>query len=477
MKSALFARLRTRLHETSELLARRAADRQVTDWSRPLIGEAQGQVGVTDLLAEERDADLRQGSAGWQPQQPLSDLPPDAPRCLLITVSGQLDVGGLGEVVAFLARRLPAHGLRTAVLRVTPRHAGKGQSAERIAGELRAAGVEVYEADEDAVGAHIEQWAPDVISAHGAPFSVFTAAERARVPFVENLHGQYGVFGTEWRWHREASAGSTLAAVVVVSDLLRRDYLACNPEFPPDRLVTIPNAVNPGPRLRGNRAATRRRLGITNEYLFVSLARHCVQKNTFGLVAAFGEMAIHHPGAHLVLAGRPDDYRYFNKVLQLRDSLPCSDRIHLRDHTMTPGALLAAADGFVLDSFFEGGPIASMEAMFAGVPVVLSDMGCAREQVADDPDRGYVVTNPLGNPLAATWETVGAAKFRPQVNQAEFASRMDTLVAERERYAAGRERLAAESVRRFSANAWLARHATLLISVAHRKALPAIANS
>ena len=53
-----------------------------------------------------------------------------------------------------------------------------------------------------------------------------------------------------------------------------------------------------------------------------------------------------------------------------------------------PPHLLAAADGFVLDSFFEGWSLASMEALFAGVPMVLSEVGGAREQIGDDPSVG-----------------------------------------------------------------------------------------
>jgi glycosyltransferase involved in cell wall biosynthesis len=189
-------------------------------------------------------------------------------------------------------------------------------------------------------------------------------------------------------------------------------------------------------------------------------------------------MAMRRPEAHLVLAGDVQDARYFSKLLRLRDSLPCADRVHLRGHTAAPGALLAAADGFVLDSFHEGGPLSSMEALCAGIPVVLSDAGSAREQVDNDEARGYVVTNPLGAPLPMSWEMVAKARFRPQVNRAEFASKMDLLVAERDSYAAAREKLAAESMRRFSADACLARHAQVLTMAARRvpPASPVIAS-
>lgn len=164
-------------------------------------------------------------------------------------------------------------------------------------------------------------------------------------------------------------------------------------------------------------------------------------------------------------------------MLRLRNSLPCRDRIHLRDHIAAPAELLAVADSFVLDTFFEGGPLVSMEALCMGLPVVLSDAGMAREQIGDDPRRGYVVANPLGDPLCVDWESMGAACYRPQVNRDEFATAMEHPVANREDYLRGRERLAAESAVRFSADACLARHAAVLLAVATGADLPSSDNA
>jgi glycosyltransferase involved in cell wall biosynthesis len=131
-----------------------------------------------------------------------------------------------------------------------------------------------------------------------------------------------------------------------------------------------------------------------------------------------------------------------------------------------PAELLAAADGFVLNSFFEGCALASMEALCAGVPVVLSDAGMAREQIDDDRTRGYLAANPLGDPLRVDWESIGEALYRPQVNREEFVTAMEHLVVNRQDYLGDREQLAAESAVRFSADVCLTQHAAVLRSVA-----------
>ncbi len=441
----------------------------IEDWSRPLIEGSSGPLSPPDVLGGAAGARTTPGLAGPTRSHGTAGTvgtDPNPLRCLLVTP--KLDVGGLEEMVAFFALRLPAHGLRTAVLLVSDRSAPPDG---RLARMLQSSGVEIHRTDMGGVAAWVEEWRPDVISTHGElPDRVLTIARDAGVPYIEILQAMQGMFLADWE--AESARAANHAAIVAVSENVRRQYLAGNRRFPPDRIITIPNAVDDERRPTGDRAAARAQLGLAEEYLFVSLARYHVPKNPYGMVAAFAELARHRPEAHLVIAGQIQDVRYYRQVLRLRDSLPCRDRVHLRDHVAAPGQLLAAADSVVLDSFSEGGPIVSMEALCAGVPVVLSDVGGAREQIGGDPARGYLVTNPLGDPLSVSFEAIAAVQYRPQVNRDEFAAAMGRLVAGRDDYLANRKELAAESAERFSADTCLARHAAVLRAVATGADLP-----
>jgi glycosyltransferase involved in cell wall biosynthesis len=390
-------------------------------------------------------------------------------RCLLVT--SVLNVGGLEEVVATLARRLPEFGIHTAVLDVQSHPSSNGQPRGYLGQVLRDGGIEVHETDEAGAPGWVSQWHPDVISAHGPlPGCVLAAANHLGVPYTETLHGMHDLFGADWR--AEAARAAKASAIVSVSELVRLQYLTGNPGFPAARIVTIPNGVDQERRRGTDRATAREQLGLGEEYLFVSLSRHCLQKNTYGLLAAFSDLAQSHPEAHLVVAGKLVDPRYSRRVLRLRDSLPCRDQIHLRSHLAHPSTLLAAADGFVLNSFFEGWPLASMEALSAGLPVVISDVGGAREQMGNNPARGYLVANPMGDSLRVGWESMRTARYRTQANRDELVTAMQGLIDDRQGYLGNRAQLAAESAARFSADTCMARHAVVLRAAATGVDLP-----
>ena len=388
-------------------------------------------------------------------------------RCLVVTSA--LDVGGMDEVAAFLGRRLPEHGLATAVLHAISSPPPGGEPAGRLGRMLRSSGTQVHTTGEAGALTWIGQWHPDVISAHGAPHWVVSIAHQLGVPMVDTLHGMHAHFSADWA--AEADRAAEMSAIVSVSELVREQYRAGNPRFAAQRIVTIPNGVDEQRRVSRDRAAVRSRLGLTREYVFVSLARHSLQKNSYALIVAFAELALQHPQAHLVIAGFPSSTRYYRRMRRLRDELPCRDRIHLRNHASAPATLLAAADGFVLDSFFEGWSLASMEALYAGVPAVLSDVGGAREQLGNVSGRGYLVPNPLGDPLAVNWESMSVAKFRRQLNRPALVTAMGELISQRDDYLSHRDQLAAESAARFSADTCLARHAAVLASAARGEAV------
>lgn len=254
-----------------------------------------------------------------------------------------------------------------------------------------------------------------------------------------------------------------MTCFVAVSELVRRQYLSGNPSYPGSAVVTIPNAFNQTHRPLVSRTTARAWLGLNDEFLFLSLGRHTVQKNAYGLVQAFSEVAEDDHKAHLLIAGRLDDAVYTRQVRTLRDKMPCKERIHLRHSFPDPSILLAAADCFVLNSFFEGWSLASMEALSAGLPTIVSDVGGAREQLGMDGSRGFVVANPVGDPEIANWHSSSLMRFQPQKNKDELVSAMRSVIAHRDYWSGVRGQLSADSKSRFDPVTCSKRHAEVLL--------------
>src|SRR6202012_173000 len=112
-------------------------------------------------------------------------------------------------------------------------------------------------------------------------------------------------------------------------------------------------------------------------------------------------------------------------IRHLRDGLTCADRIHLHGPCPDVSTVLAAADAFVLNPYFEAGfPLSAMEARCTGLPVIISDVAGARDQMGADGIHGFVVGNPLGDPDAVNWRLMARERFRPQVNRSELVEAM-----------------------------------------------------
>jgi glycosyltransferase involved in cell wall biosynthesis len=445
----------------------------VDDWSRPLVCSvaASGPSSVPPppssgtLSLKAAPGFMASASTGHRAPVAFQHMG-DRTRCLLATSA--LDAGGMDEMVAFLALRLRAHGFDTAVLHTAESNSPAGGPG-RLARMLIDNGVEVAIFAEPGGRRWLRRWQPQVISAHGALPWVLDEARDLSVPYVDVLHGMHSLFDVDWA--AEADRAREVAAIVAVSEHVRRQYLSGVPTFPPARIVTIPNGVDDRRKAPIGRTDARTALGLGNEFLFVSLARHCLQKNTFALVSAFEEVAAEHRNVHLLIAGRVEDPVYCTQVRRVRDGLSVGrERVHLREHAADPGLVLAAADGFVLNSFFEGWALASMEALHAGVPVVASDVGGAREQVGDGGSRGFVVRNPLGHPLNVSWKKMRSVCYATQVNRAELVRAMSSLTRERAAWAAQREALARESAERFHPERCVRAHATLLRELGARHA-------
>ncbi|MEX2526948.1 MAG: glycosyltransferase [Gemmatimonadota bacterium] len=318
---------------------------------------------------------------GNNPEPPL--------RCGLVVA--RLHAGGVEEVVAMLATGLPNHGFGTYVLCT--------EEGGAVAQELQRRGVPVTVARDPAgIRRWLQRVRPHIVSTHVVSAEVMETLTGHGVPAVETVHNTYAWFN-ESEWFGEGKKARQAKALVAVSETVAAYYRKRVAAPPP--IHVVPNGVAPG-RVSGvPRPFARRALGLSEDApVFVHLGRFVPEKNQIGVVGAFRGLAHKYPQLTLLVAGPGHTSAYAQEVRREAHGLLEAGKVRILPPQENVGVILSAADVFVSHSWFEGWSLAATEALWLGSPVVLSHVGGSPELVGEGGDRGRLVPNPLGNPLA-----------------------------------------------------------------------------
>ncbi|WP_175415778.1 glycosyltransferase [Acidipropionibacterium jensenii] len=370
------------------------------------------------------------------------------PSCML--VAGELDGGGVEQVVATLALGLPGEGFEVEV--VTSR-------SGRVGAELVAAGVTVTVCDTEGLADLIAGRHPDVIELHRPDPGLVSAVAASQRPVIPVFHAVESYLDSGARATLAALSGSAPACIAVSSGVAR--YFSGLAEGA--RISVVVNGVAPdGVAHAPDRVGARTVLGETigspildEDILVVALQRYSDQKNPAGLVDAFLVAAEKDPRMRLVVAGSPDNWLEYRRADLLRRRSALGERVHLLGDS-DPATILAAGDVYALDSFAEGGPLSAVEAALHGLPLVLSDVGFARDLVGREGVVGEVVDGPCPG-----FGQADLARVRRRLHQPNRRLFADALVR-----APGRGRGRSGQVQEpFTERAMVAGHAGVLRSV------------
>jgi glycosyltransferase involved in cell wall biosynthesis len=236
----------------------------------------------------------------------------------------------------------------------------------------------------------------DVLHTHDFAMNTFGAAAAllARVPAISTIHGRHWVTDRP----RRALAYRVLrrlgVPIVAVSEDLA-GFLVTGLRVPRAQLEVVHNGIpipdRPVSDSPDRRASARAALGIPEDLaLVVAVGNLYPVKDHATLVRAIARL----PAARVAIAGRGDQEA---PLRALAAQLGLADRVHLlglRDDVET---VFAAADVFVQPSLSEGLPLAVLEAMATGLPVVATSVGGIPEVIADG-RTGLLV--PASDPLA-----------------------------------------------------------------------------
>ena len=218
----------------------------------------------------------------------------------------------------------------------------------------------------------------DVLHTHEFAMNVFggIASRLAWIPSVSTLHGKHWVADRRRRaWAYRALRRAGVPIVAVSKDLA--SFLVAGLGIPERDLRVIHNGVATVSN-RGSppdRATARRAVGIPEAgRLCVAVGNLYPVKDHATLIRAAGRI----PELRIAIAGRGEEEA---RLLALARDLGIAERVHLLGLRDDIGQILESADLFAQPSLSEGLPLAVLEAMSLGLPVVASDVGGISEAV------------------------------------------------------------------------------------------------
>lgn len=128
-----------------------------------------------------------------------------------------------------------------------------------------------------------------------------------------------------------------------------------------------------------NGTAWRKKQGFSKDnFLFVCVARLSPQKNHRLLLEAFEKGAGNEKEARLLIVG---DGELREELEMIASGFKSKDKIVFLGQRDDVSDILSASDVFVMTSDFEGNPLAVMEAMAAGKPVIVTKAGGTPELI------------------------------------------------------------------------------------------------
>ena len=215
---------------------------------------------------------------------------------------------------------------------------------------------------------------------------------------------------------------------LAVSESVRASYMR-ELRIAPERIEVLYNSVDLSefrsePLSHAERGTRRAKLGLSEAPLILNVARHTRQKGLLDLVTAMDSASVRASGARLLLVGGgPDTGRILERVRELR----LETVVFLLGRRADVRELMALSDVFALPSLYEGLPLALLEALATGLPVVASDLPEIREVTGERGARLVAPGRPelLAEAITIQLESPDAGRASALEGRSRLESRFD----------------------------------------------------
>ena len=298
----------------------------------------------------------------------------------ILSVITSFTTGGAEMLVSSLSREFVARGHRATVLSLSDAVAvGNSPEAEaKLREELVTAGVGTMSlslanrrnpiAGMSALRRAIAAEKPDIIHVHTAQAALFLALLRPGMPVVMTHHN---------------SRLSFSPLLFLLFDTVVDRYVGIS-----DRCLQITNRFSRRPISKIVNAASRKfeagkaRTAISHNPVVLSVGALTEQKNYETLIRAAGRMrAQRRPDSPEIVVKIAGNGALMEKLQTLVAELEIEGAVELLGQRNDVPELMRDADLYANSSFYEGMPVALIEALMSGLPVVATDVEGNREVV------------------------------------------------------------------------------------------------
>lgn len=225
----------------------------------------------------------------------------------------------------------------------------------------------------------LREFRADVVHSHEFTMAIYgaAAAKRANARHVITMHGGL-YYASAWRRRTAMRWAVRRSDALVGVSLATADALAHALDIDRERIVVVPNGI---PQRSGVRDRVRRELGVPDDQLLIVAVGNLYPVKGHAVLLEALAMLADRDGWQLAIAGRGEE------EVRLRAQSATAgleSRVHILGFRDDIPDILAAGDIFVMPSLSEGLPLALVEAMSFGLPVVVSRVGGIPEVVTND---------------------------------------------------------------------------------------------
>lgn len=298
--------------------------------------------------------------------------------------------GGMENMIAQMACRLPDHEFHVGICSLTTSNGFRSRLPERTQlFELnKPPGVDlktVYK-----LRKLIKQFQPTVVHSHNWDGLLYSCAALTGLN-LSLLHGEHAQFytweRTSWRQLVRRILYSRCDVVHTVSKG-QADELISLGLLSTKNLKVIQNGVDTDRFSPQDRLVARKEFRLPNEAFILGMVARCIEdKRHHLLLAAFEDLAPTMPNLWLAFAGSGGNIE--GRILEIIRGHKYKDRIVWLGHQDNMPAIYNSFDLLVLPSTTEGMSNVCLEAMACGLPILVHD-ACGVDELINDNHNGFI---------------------------------------------------------------------------------------